>query len=61
MEDGIPEIWIETTQASEVQSKSVEEVKLKDLKTKNFLFQSIAERFWKLFLTKVPLRRSGNP
>jgi len=52
VEDGIPEISIETTQASKVQSKSVEEAKLKDLKTKNFLFQSIDREILETILDK---------
>ncbi|XP_027351026.1 uncharacterized protein LOC113862072 [Abrus precatorius] len=50
VEDGIPAI--RTTQASEVQNKSVEEAKLKDLKVKNFLFQSIDREILETILDK---------
>lgn len=52
VEDGIPAMSIETTQASEVHNKSVEEAKLKDLKAKNFLFQSIDREILETILDK---------
>ncbi|KAL9235086.1 hypothetical protein vseg_009882 [Gypsophila vaccaria] len=41
VEEGIPAVSIGTSPASETQRKLVEEAKLKDLKVKNYLFQSI--------------------
>ncbi|KAE8679726.1 hypothetical protein F3Y22_tig00111398pilonHSYRG00405 [Hibiscus syriacus] len=52
VEDGIPTMSIGTTQASEVQKKTVEEAKLKDLKVKNFLFQSIDREILETILDK---------
>ncbi|XP_050890399.1 uncharacterized protein LOC127095805 [Lathyrus oleraceus] len=52
VEDGISAMSIETTRASEVQNKLVEEAKLKDLKVKNFLFQSIDREILETILDK---------
>lgn len=41
VKEGILAPTIGTATASEVQTKSVEEAELKDLKVKNFLFQAI--------------------
>ncbi|KAG7598707.1 Zinc finger CCHC-type superfamily [Arabidopsis suecica] len=52
VEDGIPTMAVGTSPASEMQRKSVEEAKLKDLKVKNFLFQSIDREILETILDK---------
>lgn len=52
VEDRIPAMTLETTRVSEVQNKYVEEAKLKDLKVKNFLFQSIDREILETILDK---------
>ncbi|KAG7557256.1 Reverse transcriptase RNA-dependent DNA polymerase [Arabidopsis suecica] len=52
VEDGIPTMAVGTSPASETQRKSVEEAKLKDLKVKNFLFQSIDREILETILDK---------
>ncbi|KAL1191738.1 hypothetical protein V5N11_001521 [Cardamine amara subsp. amara] len=52
VEEGIPEAAIGTTSASEGQRRGVEEAKLKDLKIKNFLFQTIDREILETILDK---------
>ncbi|KAG7534720.1 GAG-pre-integrase domain [Arabidopsis thaliana x Arabidopsis arenosa] len=52
VEDGIPTMAVGTSPASEMQRKSVEEAKLKDLKVKNFLFQAIDREILETILDK---------
>jgi hypothetical protein len=52
VEDGIPAMSLETTQVTEAENKSVAEAKLKDLKVKNFLFQSIDREILETILDK---------
>ncbi|RVX02017.1 hypothetical protein CK203_019362 [Vitis vinifera] len=50
VENGIPSI-AEGSTPTQVQRKEVEEARLKDMKTKNYLFQSIDKTIMKTFLT----------
>lgn len=52
VEEGIPVAAIRTTPASEERRKMVEDAKLKDLKVKNFLFQSIDREILETILDK---------
>jgi hypothetical protein len=51
IEDGIP-IVIEGVQPTPAQTKAIEDAKLKDLKTKNYLFQSIDRSILETILNK---------
>ncbi|XP_074318153.1 uncharacterized protein LOC141654945 [Silene latifolia] len=52
VEEGIPAASVGTSPASEAQRKLVEEAKLKDLKVKNYLFQSIDREILETILDK---------
>lgn len=52
VEEGIPAPAIGNAPASEIQRRSVEEAKLKDLKVKNFLFQAIDREILETILDK---------
>ncbi|KZV14234.1 hypothetical protein F511_44122 [Dorcoceras hygrometricum] len=52
VDEGIPVPAIGTAQTSEAQRKSMEEAKLKDLKVKNYLFQSIVREILETILDK---------
>ena len=52
VEEGIPAAPIGTAPASEAQRKIVDELKLKDLKVKNYLFQAIDREILETILDK---------
>jgi len=52
VDEGIPTLAVGNAAASEAQRKSVEEIKLKDLKVKNFLFQAIDREILETILDK---------
>lgn len=52
VDEGIPAAAIGTTPESEAQRKTVEDVKLKDLKVKNYLFQAIDREILEKILDK---------
>jgi len=51
IEDGIPTV-IEGVQPTPAQMKAIEDAKLKDLKAKNYLFQSIDRSILEMILNK---------